>query len=144
MPLIIGMLILVGLGAGLWGAVTFSLAETVYQQMVGLLLVLIGAVAGTGACVSAVVEVAGDRIRSAIKAMPEPLPSAPEPKPAAVPAPPMIQAAEEYFYSMGGQDHGPVTAGQLRTYHQSGAIRDDTLVVRVGASNWQTYRATFA
>ena len=45
-----------------------------------------------------------------------------------------------WFYALGGQQHGPVDDGQLDALAAAGTITPDTLVWREGLANWQPLR----
>ena len=45
-----------------------------------------------------------------------------------------------WFYALGGQQHGPVDDGQLDALATAGTITPDTLVWREGLANWQPLR----
>src|ERR1017187_5711440 len=54
-------------------------------------------------------------------------------KPQPVPKP----VSRSYFFSLDGKDSGPYSVDEMRLFRRSGTVSDETLVVRLGDSEWQ-------
>ena len=52
--------------------------------------------------------------------------------------PPVLQpVSRSYFFSLDGKDSGPYSLDEMRLFRRSGTVSDETLVVRLGESEWQ-------
>lgn len=49
---------------------------------------------------------------------------------------------KQYYYN-NGSNQGPLSADQLQELHKTGQINDDTLIIELGATEWQKYSAVF-
>jgi hypothetical protein len=45
--------------------------------------------------------------------------------------------SRSYFFSLDGKDSGPYSLEEMRLFRRSGTVSDETLVVRLGDSEWQ-------
>ena len=52
--------------------------------------------------------------------------------------PPVLRpVSRSYFFSLDGKDSGPYSLDEMRLFRRSGTVSDETLVVRLGDSEWQ-------
>lgn len=69
---------------------------------------------------------------------------APAPVPATVPppigpserAPAPLPKPRSYFFALDGKDSGPHSLEEMRQFRRSGTLTDETLVIRLGESEW--------
>jgi hypothetical protein len=126
--------------AFLAGAVILVAAQSAIHEIEAFILFLISAVLLVGFSVVEAINAARKKIEALVqgpadvgKAAPPPQPAPAPPQPVA-PAPP---ASRPYFFSADGKDSGPHSLDEMRRFHKSGKLTDETLVIRQGDADWQ-------
>jgi len=134
------LLLLCGL-AFLAGAGILVDAKSAIHEIEAFMLFLISAVLLTGASVVEAINIARKKIEALVQIPAEVRKTAPPPQAAPAPPPqpvaPTPPASRPYFFSADGKDSGPHSLDEMRRFHKSGKLTDETLVIRQGDADWQ-------
>jgi GYF domain 2 len=126
--------------AFLAGGGILAAAQSAIHEIEAFILFLISAVLLVGASVVEAINAARKKIEASIQIPADVRKAAPPPQPVPVPPQPVAPAppaSRPYFFSADGKDSGPHSLDEMRRFHKSGELTDETLVIRQGDADWQ-------
>jgi len=127
--------------AFLAGVVILVGAQSAIHEIEAFMFFLISAVFLIGASVVEAINMASKKIAALAQILADVRKTAPpvQPTPTTPPQPVASEApaSRPYFFSVDGKNSGPHSLEEMRWFHKSGKLTDETLVIRQGDAEWQ-------